>query len=124
DGLRHRRLHPVGTVRRRLRAGGDRAGRLLRLVLRGGHGLPFPHPVQAARQRPQALRLPPHRVSVRYGGRPVDDTMQRAVVLFISAFVVLWLILTLLLTATGLDILTALSGALTCLTNVGPGLGE
>ena len=62
-------------------------------------------------------------VTVHYGDRPVDDAMQRAVVLFISAFVVIWLILTLLLTATGLDILTALSGALTCLTNVGPGLG-
>jgi trk system potassium uptake protein TrkH len=34
------------------------------------------------------------------------------------------MILTLCLTATGLDILTALSGALTSLTNVGPGLGH
>ncbi|MCO5147601.1 MAG: TrkH family potassium uptake protein [Aquamicrobium sp.] len=63
-------------------------------------------------------------VTVHYGDRPVDDAMQRAVVLFISAFLSIWLILTLLLTATGIDILTALSGALTCLTNVGPGLGE
>ena len=63
-------------------------------------------------------------VSVHYGDRPVGDAMQRAVVLFISAFVTIWLILTLLLTATGLDLVTALSGALTCLTNVGPGLGE
>jgi trk system potassium uptake protein TrkH len=62
--------------------------------------------------------------SVRYGDRPVDDTVQRAVVLFISAFVVIWLILTILLSATGLDILTALTGALTALTNVGPGLGD
>jgi trk system potassium uptake protein TrkH len=61
---------------------------------------------------------------VHYGDRPVDDAMQRAVVLFISAFVSIWLILTLLLTATGIDLLSALSGALTCLTNVGPGLGE
>ncbi len=63
-------------------------------------------------------------VTVHYGDRPVDDAMQRAVVLFISAFVSIWLILTLLLTATGIDLLSALSGALTCLTNVGPGLGE
>jgi trk system potassium uptake protein TrkH len=34
------------------------------------------------------------------------------------------MILTLALAATGLDILTAFSGALTCLTNVGPGLGD
>lgn len=63
-------------------------------------------------------------VAVHYGDRPVDDAMQRAVVLFISAFLSIWLILTLLLTATGIDLLSALSGALTCLTNVGPGLGE
>jgi trk system potassium uptake protein TrkH len=63
-------------------------------------------------------------VTVHYGDRPVDDAMQRAVVLFISAFVTIWMILTLALAATGLDILTAFSGALTCLTNVGPGLGD
>lgn len=62
--------------------------------------------------------------SVRYGDRPVDDTVQRAVVLFISAFVVIWLIMTILLAATGLDLMTALTGALTSLTNVGPGLGD
>lgn len=63
-------------------------------------------------------------VSVRYGDRLVDETVQHAVVLFISAFVTIWLMLTVLLAATGLDILTALSGALTCLANVGPGIGE
>jgi trk system potassium uptake protein TrkH len=63
-------------------------------------------------------------LTVRYGDRPVDDAMQRAVVLFISSFVVIWLIITMLLAATGLDLVTALSGALTCLTNVGPGLGD
>lgn len=63
-------------------------------------------------------------LTVRYGDRPVDDAMQRAVVLFISAFLVIWLILTILLAATGLDLVSAFSGALTALTNVGPGLGE
>lgn len=63
-------------------------------------------------------------VSVRYGDRLVDDAVQHAVVLFISAFVTIWLMLTVLLAATGLNILTALSGALTCLANVGPGIGE
>lgn len=63
-------------------------------------------------------------VAVRYGDRPIDDSVQYAIVLFISAFVCIWLLLTVLLAATGLDILTALSGALTCLANVGPGIGE
>lgn len=62
--------------------------------------------------------------SVRYGDRPVDDTVQRAVVLFVSAFMIIWLILTVMLAATGLDLITSLSGALTALTNVGPGLGD
>ena len=48
--------------------------------------------------------------------------MQRAVVLFISLFFVLWAIITILLGATGMDFLSATSGALASLTNVGPGL--
>ena len=60
---------------------------------------------------------------VRYGDRSVGDDMQRAVVLFIASFLVLWAIATILLSATGLDLVTAMTGALTSLTNVGPGLG-
>lgn len=61
---------------------------------------------------------------VRYGDRPVDDDMQRAVVLFIASFFVLWGLAILLLSATGLDLITAMTGSLTALTNVGPGLGD
>ncbi|WP_336068296.1 TrkH family potassium uptake protein [Nitratireductor rhodophyticola] len=63
-------------------------------------------------------------VTVRYGDRPVDDDLQRAVVLFMSAFLVIWAVIILLLAATGLDFVTAISAALTGLTNVGPGLGQ
>ncbi|MEI5682491.1 TrkH family potassium uptake protein [Mesorhizobium sp. CCNWLW179-1] len=63
-------------------------------------------------------------VSVRYGDRSVDADMQRAVVLFISAFFIIWAIATMLLGATGLDLVTAMTGALTAMTNVGPGLGD
>ncbi len=69
--------------------------------------------------------LYPHVVSpIRYGERTVDPDMQRAVVLFIASFFVVWGVVTLLLAATGLELVTALSGALTVLTNVGPGLGS
>ena len=61
---------------------------------------------------------------VRYGDRSVPDDMQRAVALFISSFLVLWAITTILLGAAGLDFITATTGALTSLTNVGPGLGN
>ena len=49
--------------------------------------------------------------------------MQRAVVLFIASFFVLWGITIVLLGAAGLDFITAVTGSLTSLTNVGPGLG-
>jgi trk system potassium uptake protein TrkH len=61
---------------------------------------------------------------VRYGDRIVDEDTQRAVVLFIASFFVIWAIGTILLAATGLDLTTATTGALTALTNVGPGLGD
>lgn len=63
-------------------------------------------------------------VTVRYGDRTVDDDLQRAVVLYISAFFVIWAVIILILAATGLDFVTAISAALTGLTNVGPGLGQ
>lgn len=60
---------------------------------------------------------------VRYGDRTVDADMQRAVVLFMSSFAVLWTVFTLALAATGLDLITASTAALASITNVGPGLG-
>jgi trk system potassium uptake protein TrkH len=62
--------------------------------------------------------------TVRYGDRPIDEDMQRAVVLFIASFFVIWAILIVMLAATGLDFTTATTGALANLTNVGPALGD
>lgn len=62
-------------------------------------------------------------LTVRYGDRPVADELQRAVVLYISAFFVIWAVITIILASTGLDLVSALTSALTALTNVGPGLG-
>ena len=62
--------------------------------------------------------------TVRYGDRPVDAEIQRAVVLFIGAFLFLWAIITVALAATGVDFASSLSGALSALMNVGPGLGD
>jgi trk system potassium uptake protein TrkH len=63
-------------------------------------------------------------LTVRYGDRVVEDEVQRAVVLFVASFLVIWGIGTLVLAATGLDIVTALSGMAATLTNVGPGIGH
>lgn len=91
-------------------SGGVKAYRFLilfELLVNGLRRLVYPNSVQ----------------SVRYGDRVVDSATQRAVVLFISSFFVIWLIASILLAATGLDLVTATTGALTALTNVGPGLG-
>lgn len=70
------------------------------------------------------LLIHPHSVqALRYGKRIVDEEMQRSVVLFIVGFLASWVVATLLLSATGLDFLTSITGSLTALTNVGPGLG-
>ncbi|MDQ6435517.1 TrkH family potassium uptake protein [Mesorhizobium sp. LHD-90] len=66
----------------------------------------------------------PHMVlPVRYGDRTVSPEMQHMVALFVASFFVIWMIGTILLGAAGLDLVTATTGALTALTNVGPGLG-
>jgi trk system potassium uptake protein TrkH len=91
--------------------GGIKAYRFLilfELMANGLRRLIYPHTVQP----------------VRYGDRTVGDDMQRAVVLFIACFFVLWGITTVLLGAAGLDFVTAVTGSLTSLTNVGPGLGN
>ncbi|HEY5819437.1 MAG TPA: TrkH family potassium uptake protein [Mesorhizobium sp.] len=69
------------------------------------------------------LLYPNSVVPIRYGDRSIDPDMQRAVVLFMASFFVLWGIITVLLGAAGLDFVTALTGSLSSLTNVGPGLG-
>jgi trk system potassium uptake protein TrkH len=65
-----------------------------------------------------------HSVStLRYGDQPIGTDVQAAVLLFVVSFFLLWAVLILMLSATGLDFVTASTGALTALTNVGPGLG-
>lgn len=92
-------------------SGGIKAYRFLilfKLLTNGLRRLVYPNTVQ----------------SVRYGDRPVEDDMQRAVVLFIASFFIIWAILIIMLAATGLDFTTATTGALAMLTNVGPALGD
>ena len=60
---------------------------------------------------------------VRYGSVAVEPDMQRTVFLFVCAYVGIWALGSIALAATGLDIETALSGSITALANVGPGIG-
>jgi trk system potassium uptake protein len=60
----------------------------------------------------------------RHNGDRVDPDVVSALIAFIFAVGVTVMILTLALTAMGLDLVTSLSGAATAITNVGPGLGD
>ncbi|AKI00438.1 Trk-type K+ transport system, membrane component [Hoeflea sp. IMCC20628] len=60
---------------------------------------------------------------VRYGSVAVEPDMQRTVFLFVCAYVGIWALGSIALAATGLDVETAISGSITALANVGPGIG-
>ncbi|KAB6717461.1 MULTISPECIES: TrkH family potassium uptake protein [Roseobacteraceae] len=60
----------------------------------------------------------------RYQGRPVSEDVLSSVMAFFSFFIVTLGITSVLLAATGLDLVTAISGAATALACVGPGLGD
>ncbi|MGV8841017.1 MAG: TrkH family potassium uptake protein [Bauldia sp.] len=67
----------------------------------------------------------PHAVQpIRFGGRPVGDDQVLSVAVFVVAFLGLVAIGALLLSLTGLDFLSATSGAAQAAANVGPGLGH
>lgn len=62
--------------------------------------------------------------SIRYGTITVESEMVRAVLLFLGLYIFLWAAGAILLAATGLDLETSLSGSITALANVGPGVGK
>ena len=60
----------------------------------------------------------------RYGNQIIDADIASGVLFFLSLFFMTFTIATLSLTALGIDYLTAFSGALSCVSNVGPALGS
>ena len=72
-----------------------------------------------------ARLLRPHAVVLAYyNRRPVPDTVMDAVMGFFYLYILCFVIITMLLGMLGLDFDTALSGAATSISNVGPGLGD
>lgn len=76
--------------------------------------------------REQLMRLlHPRAVFTRnYNGRAVSDDIISSMIAYTFIFLLCLLMITVLLASLQLDFVTALSGALTALTNVGPGLGD
>ena len=61
---------------------------------------------------------------INYNKQKVEDTFINSVIIFIFSYLLLFLIISILLSITGLDFLSAISGSATSISNVGPGLGD
>ncbi len=66
---------------------------------------------------------PHRRAPIRYGGKTVDEDTLQSVMVFVFLYLTTFLVSAALLALDGLDAVTAISGAATTLSNVGPGLG-
>ena len=61
---------------------------------------------------------------INYNEKKIEDNFINSVIIFIFSYLFLFLIISILLSISGLDFLSAISGAATSISNVGPGLGE
>ncbi len=61
---------------------------------------------------------------LKYNQSPVDDKFTASIISFIYMYLVIFFVMTALLSLTGLDFITSISGAATSISNVGPGLGS
>ena len=61
---------------------------------------------------------------LKYSKNAVDDKFVGSIISFIYMYFVIFFIITALLSLTGLDFITSISGAATSISNVGPGLGS
>ena len=67
----------------------------------------------------------PNRILVlNYNKEKIEDSFINSVIIFIFSYLFLFLIIAMLLSISGLDFLSAVSGAATSISNVGPGLGD
>ena len=61
---------------------------------------------------------------VNYNNQKIADGFINSVILFIFSYLLIFFLVAIMLSITGLDFLSAISGAATAISNVGPGLGE
>ncbi len=61
---------------------------------------------------------------VKYNNQKISDNFINSVIVFIFSYLFLFMFLSILLSITGMDFLSSISGAATSISNVGPGLGE
>ena len=63
-------------------------------------------------------------IIIKYNNHKISDDFIRSVIIFIFSFLFIFLIIAMLLSISGLDFVTSISGAASSISNVGPGLGE
>ena len=61
---------------------------------------------------------------LKYDQNPVDEKFIASIISFIYLYLVIFFVITALLSLSGLDFITSISGAATSISNVGPGLGS
>ncbi len=61
---------------------------------------------------------------LKYDKNPIDEKFVASIISFIYLYLIIFFLITALLTLTGLDFITSISGAATSISNVGPGLGS
>ena len=61
---------------------------------------------------------------IKYDNNNIDDKFMSSVISFIFLYIVIFFCLAAILSLTGLDFVTSISGAATSISNVGPGLGD
>ena len=63
-------------------------------------------------------------IITKYNNQKISDNFINSVIIFIFTFLFIFLIIAMLLSLSGLDFLTSISGAASSISNVGPGLGD
>jgi trk system potassium uptake protein TrkH len=63
-------------------------------------------------------------IITKYNNQRISDDFIKSVIIFIFTFLFIFLIIAMLLSISGLDFITSISGAASSISNVGPGLGD
>ena len=63
-------------------------------------------------------------INLKYNNSKVEDKLIASIISFIYLYILIFFLLASMLTLTGLDFITSISGAASSLSNVGPGLGS
>ena len=70
------------------------------------------------------LLYPNSVIIAKYNNQKISEDFIKSVIIFIFTFLFIFLIIAMLLSISGLDFITSISGAASSISNVGPGLGD